>query len=50
MRSGMTVVDYGYQAKRAPVTSWVLAHGAAAALIGCAAFWVVVGASLYFTL
>ncbi len=46
----MSVLDIDYQAHRSPVSDWVFAHGAALAVIGCAAFWSVVGAALYLIL
>jgi hypothetical protein len=46
----MSVLDVHYEMRRGPVSDWVFTHGAAAALIGCTAFWSVVGVTVYFIL
>ncbi len=44
----MATIDV--QGRNAPLESWVMEHGAAAALAGCFLFWLTVGITVYFAL
>lgn len=41
----MATIDV--QGKTASVETWLMEHGAAAALVGCFGFWVLFGVTIY---